>query len=415
MLKFTAINLPFYISSRLIKSDNNAKKFTKPVIKISILAITLGIAVMILAMAVVNGFQKEIRNKVSGFTGHYQVSAYSSQETIESTPIDIHQDFYPGIEKLPEVKHIQVYAYKPAIIKVNGEIYGIVTKGVAQDFDWQFFENNMTEGTVFKANPDKPDNKIVISKYIADKLKLHTGEKIYVYFVQQDGSLRPKDFEISGIYNTGLEHYDKAIALIDIAHIRKRNKWTNDQVGGFEIYLSDFDLLDKAYEKIYEEIPYDLNMASLRDKNPEISNWLELQDVNVVIIIVLMIVVAAINIISALFILILEKVNFIGIMKALGAGNMLIRKVFLIQASYLILKGMVWGNIIGIGLALLQKHFQLIKLPQESYYVDTVPIDISVLQITLMNIITFALCYVVLLLPSWVITKISPVKSIRFN
>ena len=188
MLKFTAINLPFYISSRLIKSDNNAKKFTKPVIKISILAITLGIAVMILAMAVVNGFQKEIRNKVSGFTGHYQVSAYSSQETIESTPIDIHQDFYPGIEKLPEVKHIQVYAYKPAIIKVNGEIYGIVTKGVAQDFDWQFFENNMTEGTVFKANPDKPDNKIVISKYIADKLKLHTGEKIYVYFVQQDGS-----------------------------------------------------------------------------------------------------------------------------------------------------------------------------------------------------------------------------------
>ena len=352
MLKFTAINLPFYISSRLIKSDNNAKKFTKPVIKISILAITLGIAVMILAMAVVNGFQKEIRNKVSGFTGHYQVSAYSSQETIESTPIDIHQDFYPGIEKLPEVKHIQVYAYKPAIIKVNGEIYGIVTKGVAQDFDWQFFENNMTEGTVFKANPDKPDNKIVISKYIADKLKLHTGEKIYVYFVQQDGSLRPKDFEISGIYNTGLEHYDKAIALIDIAHIRKRNKWTNDQVGGFEIYLSDFDLLDKAYEKIYEEIPYDLNMASLRDKNPEIFNWLELQDVNVVIIIVLMIVVAAINIISALFILILEKVNFIGIMKALGAGNMLIRKVFLIQASYLILKGMVWGNIIGIGLAL---------------------------------------------------------------
>jgi lipoprotein-releasing system permease protein len=379
------------------------------------MAITLGIAVMILSVAVVNGFQKEIRNKVSGFTGHYQITTYSSQETLESAPIEINQDFYPDIEKLPEVKHIQVYAYKPAIIKVNDEIYGIVTKGISRDFDWDFIEKNLVSGTVFMADSSNPTNNIVLSKFIADKLKLHTGDKLYIYFVQQDGSLRPKDFVISGIYNTGLEHYDKTIALIDITHIQKRNKWANTQVGGFEIFLTNFNLLDEVYEKIYEEIPYDLNMTSLRDKNPEIFNWLELQDINVVIIIILMIVVAAINIISALFILILEKVNFIGVMKALGADNMTIRKVFLYQASYLILKGMFLGNIIGLGMALLQKHFSLIKLPQESYYVDTVPIDISVGQILLINVLTFSLCYIVLLVPSWVITKISPVKSIRFN
>jgi lipoprotein-releasing system permease protein len=379
------------------------------------MAITLGIAVMILSVAVVNGFQKEIRNKVSGFTGHYQITTYSSQETLESAPIEINQDFYPDIEKLPEVKHIQVYAYKPAIIKVNDEIYGIVTKGISRDFDWDFIEKNLVSGTVFMADSSNPTNNIVLSKFIADKLKLHTGDKLYIYFVQQDGSLRPKDFVISGIYNTGLEHYDKTIVFIDITHIQKRNKWTNTQVGGFEIFLTNFNLLDEVYEKIYEEIPYDLNMTSLRDKNPEIFNWLELQDINVVIIIILMIVVAAINIISALFILILEKVNFIGIMKALGADNMTIRKVFLYQASYLILKGMFLGNIIGLGMALLQKHFSLIKLPQESYYVDTVPIDISVGQILLINVLTFSLCYIVLLVPSWVITKISPVKSIRFN
>ncbi len=370
---------------------------------------------MIISVAVVNGFQKEIRDKVSGFTGHYQVSAYSAQETLESNPLEMYQDFYPHIDTLPQVKHIQVYAYKPAIIKVNGEIYGIVTKGVAEDFDWYFFQKHLVAGEVFTADSTRPGNKVVLSKVIADKLKLQAGDKIYIYFVQQDGSLRPKDFEISGIYNTGLEHYDKAIALIDITHIRKRNHWTNKQVGGFEIFLNDFNQLDKAFETVYEQIPYDLNMTSLRDKNPEIFNWLELQDINVIIIIVLMIVVAAINIISALFILILEKVNFIGVMKALGAGNLLIRKIFLYQASYLILKGLFIGNVIGISIALIQKHFKVIKLPQESYYVDTVPVDITWWQIFLINALTFVLCYLVLLLPSWVITKISPVKSIRFN
>ncbi len=398
-----------------MKGDSNSKKFTQPIIKISIAAIALGLIVMIVAISIVAGFQREIRNKVIGFGGHIQITKYDSQNTYEATPIDKNQPFYPSLDTVEGIKHIQVFATKAGIIKTKEDIYGVIVKGVGNDFDWSFFKDKMVEGSSIVINEKEPNNEILISKTIANKMNIKLHDKMYLYFIQQDGQLRPKDFVVHGIYQSGLEQFDNLFLITDIAHIQKRNNWSSNLVGGFEVIIDDYKNLANLDQYIYDNIGYDLFSSTIIDRNPDIFNWLELQDINVVIIILLMVLVAVINIISALLILILERTTMIGILKALGMHNWSVRKIFLYNALYLIVKGLIIGNIIGIGLCLMQQKFGFLKLPEESYYVSEVPIELTVSSILILNTGTLVVCVLMLILPSYVITKISPVKAIRFD
>jgi lipoprotein-releasing system permease protein len=409
------LNLEYFISKNIIKGDRNSKKFTKPIINISIIAIALGLIVMIVALSIVGGFQREIRNKVIGFGSHIQITNFDSQNTYEASPIDKNQDFYPSIDTIDGIKHIQQFATKAGIIKTKEEIYGVVVKGVANDFDWDFFNQKLVAGETFIVNSQKTENNILLSKTISDKMKLNVGDKMFVYFIQKDGQLRPKDFIVKGIYQTGLEQFDNLYIIADIAHIQKRNGWTANQIGGFEVIINDYNKIDELGEYVYDNIGYNLHSTTIKELNPDIFNWLTLQDYNVNIIIILMILVAAINIISALLILILERTNMIGILKAIGMPNWNVRKIFLFNAAYLILKGLLWGNIIGIALCYFQLKTGFFTLPEESYYVAVVPIDLNFLNILILNIGTLVICISLLLIPSYVITKISPVKAIRFD
>lgn len=409
------MNLEYFISKNIIKGDARSKKFTKPIIRISITAIALGLTVMIVAISIVSGFQQEIRNKVIGFGSHIQITSYDSQNTHEASPIKKSQDFYPSIDTVEGIKHIQVFANKAGIIKTNEEIYGVVVKGIGSDFDWEFFEKNLIDGEVVKVKEGALKNDLLISKTIADKMKLKVGDKTFIYFIQQNGQLRPKDFMVKGIYQSGLEQFDNLYVLSDIAHIQKRNGWNENQVGGFEILIDSYDDLDKLDLYVYDNIGYDLHSTTIVNQNPDIFNWLELQDVNVIVIIVLMVVVAVINIISALLILILERTNMIGILKALGMPNWNVRKIFMYNAVYLVVKGLIWGNFIGLGLCLLQLQFGFLTLPQESYYVSEVPIKLNFYNIFLLNLGTLVICAAMMIIPSYVITKITPIKAIRFD
>ena len=409
------MNLEYFISKNIIKGDRNSKKFTKPIINISIIAIALGLIVMIVAMSIVGGFQREIRNKVIGFGSHIQITNFDSQNTYEASPIDKNQDFYPSIDTVDGIKHIQQFATKAGIIKTKEEIYGVVVKGVGSDFDWEFFNEKIVKGSIFTINADQTENNLLLSKPIADKMKLDVGDKMFVYFIQENGQLRPKDFIVKGIYQSGFEQFDNLYVIADIAHIQKRNGWTKDQIGGFEVIINDYKRIDELGDYVYDNIGYDLHSTTIKELNPDIFNWLALQDYNVNIIIILMILVAVINIISALLILILERTNMIGILKALGMPNWNVRKIFLYNAVYLIFKGLIWGNIIGISLCLFQQYTGFFTLPEESYYVAVVPIELNLMPILLLNIGTLIICIALLLIPSYVITKISPVKAIRFD
>lgn len=398
-----------------MKGDRNSKKFTQPIIKISIAAIALGITVMIIALSIVSGFQREIRNKVIGFGGHIQITKYDSQNTYEATPIDKNQAFYPSLDTVEGIKHIQIFATKAGIIKTNEDIYGVIVKGIGSDFDWSFFNDKLKEGTPIVIDTANPNNDIIISQTIANKMNIKLHDKMFLYFIQTDGQLRPKDFVVRGIYQSGLEQFDNIYVITDIAHIQKRNNWSSNLIGGFEVIINNYNDLTKLDEFVYDHIGYDLYSSTILDKNPDIFNWLELQDINVMIIIILMVLVAVINIISALLILILERTNMIGILKALGMPNWNVRKVFLYNALNLIIKGLVIGNIVGIGLCLLQLQFGFLKLPEESYYVSEVPIQLNLYSIIILNFGTLIVCFLMLILPSYVITKISPVKAIRFD
>jgi lipoprotein-releasing system permease protein len=389
---------------------------SKPAVRVAIASVVLSIAVMIVSMAIVTGFQKEIRDKVIGFGAHIQISKYDSNSSLEAQPIDKKQNFYPAFDKVPGIRNIQVYATKAAIIKTDEQMEGVVLKGIGSDYDWSFFKNRIVDGTVFKINDSVKSKDVIISKLLASRLKLKTGDSIRMYFIMKDQT-QPKGrkLHISGIYETGLEEFDKVFVIGDIAQIQSLNKWNNNQIGGFEVILNDFKDLDKMSEFVYKNIGYDLNSKNIEELNPQIFDWLGLQDMNVIIILTLMIIVAAINMISTLLILILERTNMIGILKALGAKNGSIRRIFLYTSANLIGKGLFWGNLIAISLCLLQKQFGIITLPQESYYVSTVPINLDLLSIVLINAGTLLMCMLMLIIPSYIVTKISPVKAIRFS
>jgi lipoprotein-releasing system permease protein len=389
------------------------KNLTGLVKLIAVLSIALGITVMVIAISVVIGFQNEIKNKVIGFGSHIQISNFDYNLSYEAKPISKTQEFYSYIPSLPGVENIHVFATKPGIIKTNDEIHGIIFKGVGSDFNWKFFKDNLIDGQIPAFNDTIRTDQILISSYISKLLQLNTGDDVMVYFIQDPPRVRK--LTIAGIYETGMEELDRIFIMGELQLLQRLNNWDTDQVGGFGIVLEDYNNIDKTYLSFLDMLPYDLDARTIDEIYPQIFDWLALLDMNVYVIIIIMILVAGINMITTLLISVLEKTNMIGILKALGASNRMIRKVFLYHAGFLIARGMIWGNILGIGLSLLQKNFGIVKLSQESYFVDVVPINFNIINILLVNGGTFAICMVMLIVPSYIISRVSPVKAITFR
>jgi lipoprotein-releasing system permease protein len=414
------MNLPYFIAHRLIKGRRQETSFSRPINVIAVTGIALGLAVMIVAVAVLTGFKQQIRNKIVGFGSNIQILNFDSNLSLETVPISDTQPFIPRIRAMDGIRHVQVFATKAGIIKMSEAIQGVVLKGIGSDFDWKFFESNIVDGSVFMVTDTGRTNQVIISKKISDMLRLKTGDSFAMYFVQDPP--RSRKFTISGIYETSLEEFDKLYVFCDIGHIKRLNGWTDDQVSGFEIFIDDFDRLDEMTMAVRDEVGYRLledetkfKITNIRLRYPQIFDWLNFQDMNVFIIITLMLLVAGFNMISGLLILILERTNMIGILKALGSNNGTIRKMFLYQASYLIVKGLFWGNIIGIGLSFLQLKTGLISLDPASYYIKRVPVNLELSHIILLNLGTMAVIILMLLVPSQLISRITPVKAIRYD
>ena len=414
------MNLPYFIAQRLIKGRREETSFSRPINVIAIIGIAMGLAVMILAVSILTGFKKQIREKVVGFGSHIQIMNFDSNLSFETAPINGGQDFIPDIKKIPGIGHIQVFATKAGIIQTEDEIQGVVLKGVGSDFDWSYFSSNIIDGSVFRVTDTSRTDKVIISKKISDMLRLKTGDSFAMHFIQDPPRMRK--FTISGIYETSLEEFDKMYVFCDIGHIKRLNGWDDDQISGFEVFIDDFDRLDPLTLEVRDAIGYKITeedskfrVSNIRMRYPQIFDWLNFQDINVIIIIFLMLVVAGFNMISGLLILILEKTNMIGVLKAMGSEDQTIRRVFLYQAAYLIGKGLIWGNLIGIGLAFLQLKTGIITLDPTLYYIKMVPVNLDIIHILLLNAGTMLAIILMLLIPSQLISRITPVKAIRYD
>jgi len=406
------MNTEQFIARRLIKGGPGS--FSAPVIRIAIISVALGLAVMIVSVAIVIGFQKQVREKIVGFGSHIQIAKFDSNNSFEFEPISKNQAFYSSLAKTKGIKHIQVFATKAGIIKTADQIQGVVFKGVGADFDWSFFNDKFIAGKSFSSRDTAASNSVLISQNLADLLKIKVGDPLRMYFII-DNMARARRFNVTGIYNSGLAEFDLKFIFGDIRQIQKLNGWNSDLISGFDVYINDFNQLDKMGKIVYNTVGYDLNTKTIRDLYPQLFDWLDLQDMNVIIILVLMVLVSGMAMISTLLILILERTSMIGILKALGTRNLSIRRIFMYNAAYIIGKGLLFGNIAGISICLVQKYFGIISLPQESYFMSVVPINLDIFHILLLNAGTLAACTLMLLLPSFIVTRISPVKAIRFD
>lgn len=412
------MNTSFFIAKRLIRSGERAESSnisgTRPIVRIAIAGIALGLAVMIISMAIVTGFQKEITDKVVNFGADIIVTEYSNLNAIEPQPVFKDQVFYPSITDIEGIKHIQVFATKAGIIKTTEEIEGVVVKGVGGDFDWSFFQKHLVEGEIFATTDSSRSKNMLVSEAIATKLKLNVGDRLEIYFIQNEKQ-RARIFNVTGIYKTGLAEYDERYVITDITHIQRLNGWDENQVAGFEVFVDDFGRLEELDDVVYHSIGNELFSATVMELQPQIFDWLELQNTNVRVIILLMLVVAGFNMISALLIMIIERVYMIGTLKSLGMNDGSIRNIFIYQALYLTGVGLFWGNLIGIALCLIQQHFGIITLDEASYYVKVVPINLQLTHVILLNLGTLFFCFLMLLLPSMVVSRIQPLKAIRFS
>ncbi|WP_194765874.1 ABC transporter permease [Tamlana sp. I1] len=411
------MNYEFFIAKRIIGSKAYKSSISAPIIKIGIAAIAIGIVVMMIAIATGIGLQQKIRDKVVAFNGHVTISNYDSNHSNESSvPISKNQDFYPEFKSVSGVKHVQAVASKFGVIRTETDFEAAFLKGVGSDFDWRYFKDFLVEGHL----PDytnKRNEDILISTYLANRLNFKVGDKMQMVFAKEDPEKIPNiiTFKIVGIYNSGFQELDAQYIIGDIRHLQRINRWDEDEIGTFEVFLEDYNQLDEKSREIYENTPSTFNTQSITDRYYSVFEWIKIFDKNIYGIIGIMILIAGINMITALLVLILERTQMIGILKALGSNNWSIRKLFLFNASYLILLGLFWGNVIGLGLLFLQKYFKLLPLDPSVYYVTEAPVYINLGYIVALNIGTLVLCLLMLLLPSYIITKISPVKAMRFQ
>lgn len=415
------MNLEYYIAKRIASEKNAGKEETKPAVRIAIGGIAIGLIVMLLAVAIVIGFKSEVKNKLIGFGSHIQISvAVDKDSAVE--PLTIDSAMMAKLESGKAICHTQATATQPGIIKTDDNFHGIVLKGVSNDFNWDFFKQYLKEGKIPAISKDSVCKEVLVSKKVMELMKLRVGDKIRTYFII-DGKVRVRPLTISGVYSTGFSDYDKLVIISDIKHIQKLNGWEQNQCGTIEVLTDAPEKIDEANDEVFSVIGNKVDVQSqkslrsrtIREMNPQIFSWLDMLDMNVVIILALMMLVSGFTIISGLLILILGRTNMIGILKTLGAQNWSIRKIFIYQTLFLVGKGMLIGNIVGLTLCLLQKQFGLIGLDAENYYVDTVPISLSFTNWLLINIGVLATSALMLVGPTYIITKISPAETIRFE
>ena len=401
-----------FISSRISFKSN--RTYSKLIVRIAIIGIMLSLGVMILSVAIIRGFKQEIRQKLRGFAGDIQVQNYDNNNSYQASPIHSDNDFVKKVRSSPLFTNIAPTVTKPAIIKTKTEIEGVVIKGVNKDYDWTFFKKILVSGKVINFSDTVDAQKqVMISSYTASRLNLKIGDKFLMYFVQEP--LRKRPFYVKGIFDVGVEEVDKTFVIGDLSLLVKLNNWDTDQVGGYQLQVSDFDRLDAANDFLADKMPLKLKSYTVVESYPTIFVWLSELDLNAEVMLILMILVGTINMISALLIIILERTSMIGIFKAMGAQNWTIQKIFLYNASYLVGIGLLLGNIFGLGISLFQHKTHFFTLDEASYYMKFVPMEIHWTDVLLLNIGTMAVCLLVLIIPSMLVAKISPVKAIRFK
>jgi len=406
------LNFAWFVANRI--TFKSKRTFSKLIVRIAIIGIMLGLGVMILSLGIVRGFKSEIREKVRGFSGDMIVVKNDLNGSLENSPFKADPGLVKKMLAGPLVTSVMPYATKPGIIKAKGEIEGIVLKGVDKTYDWTVFKKNLISGNVPNlADTVNGKKQLLISRYIADRLQLKTGDKVWIYFVQEPPRIR--SFVISGVFSFGIDEVDKTYVVGDMSIINRLNNWDPGEIGGYELKVADFDQLNKAEDAVNDVLPTRLKAYTIIDNYPAIFGWLDLLDGNTNVVLSLMIIVAIINMISALLIMILERTNMIGIMKAMGATNWTIQKLFLYNALYLICLGMLLGNVFGLGIEIIQYKTHIFQLDPASYYMNFVPIQFKWTDLVLLNAGTFLICLLVMIGPSTLVTKITPVKAIRFK
>lgn len=414
------MNTELFIARKIFFKNDKDKTLTRPIVKIAVVGVALSLIVMILSISIISGFKKEISSKIFDFESNIQLVKFNPNRSLESSPINHPLPYLDDIKRTENVKYINTFATKAGVIKKDDQILGAVIKGVSFDNNFEDLEKYIIEGTIPKLDSANNSYDVVISQRIANKLYLKLGDSFYMYFVQDPP--RSRKFNICGIYKTDFPEYDNTFIIGDIKNIQRLNEWEAGQVGGYEVKLTDYTKLDKATEDIYNTVVLNYNkdsepirVQSLVDKKSSIFDWLKLQDMNVLFILVIMIVVACFNMISGILIIILERTNMIGILKALGANNLNIRKIFLYQGFFILMRGLFWGNLVGLSIGFVQQYFHIIKLDPDSYLLSNVPVNIDIISVLQLNMATIAITFLVLLLPSVVITNISPDKAVKFE
>lgn len=414
------MNLELFIARKIYSGGDLQKNVSSPAVKIAIAGVALGIAAMILSICIVIGFKKEIKDKVISFGSHIQISSFGGDLSQSTQPIRMTDSLTNVLERNNDIKHIERFVNTPGIIKTDSEFQGVILKGVGEDYDWTFFKNNIVKGDILEWSDTSSVNSVLISQYIADRLHLNLGDDFITYFIQDP--IKARKFQIKGIYETNIEDYDKLFLITDIALLQRLNGWEGDQVSGLELIVKDYNRLSEVRDDLFYELVAfkdgdgnTLYTQSIEDMKPMIFGWLSLLDMNVWVIIILMLAVSGFTMISGLLIIILERANMIGIFKALGARNYNIRKIFIYVSSFLIIKGMIWGNAIALLICFLQKWFGIIKLDPTTYYVSEMPVFINPLYIILLNLGALVVCIVMMVGPSYLIARISPAKSIKFD
>jgi len=407
------MNVEYFISKRIVSAKENKNVFSRPIIRLTIFAIALSVAIMLISLSILDGFQSEITNKVISFGSHIQISNYEKSSEKGEIPLELTDSFLISVQQNSEIKDISNIIYDFGLVKTDDDFMGINLKGVEEDYDFSAFSDKIIEGDRINS-----DSSIFISENIANKLRLKVTDKIRVYFPSvnsERANVRP--FYVSGIFNINMNELDESLAFVSLSKLQKLKKWEENEVSLIEIKVSDFNKVDEVKNQLAVSVEdyYNKNIVSIKDLYPQIFDWLDLMNVNVVVIIILMLIVAVVNIITSLLILILEKTKFIGILKSLGTSNLSIRKVFMYNSMYLVSKGLLWGNIIALLILFIQHYFQIISLDPELYYMNSVPISFDLLSFLMLNIGTLIVCFVMMILPTIVITKISAVKAIRFE
>lgn len=417
------MNINLYIARRIFSAKENKNQLSFRIVNIALFGIALGLMILILSVAIVSGYKSEVGRKVIGFGSHLQIENLDSNQSFETAPISERQPFMDDLKKINGIRHIHIFATKPGIIRAGDEIQGVVLKGIGPDFDWSFFLENRVEGQPFQVQDTVRSNGVWLSKYLSDLMKLKIGDNVDMFFINSSEQMpRQRRFKLVGIYKTSLEEFDKMFVLADINHVRRLNNWNTDEISGFEMLVDDFNNIEAQERAVANLLIRNttpdspaLRVESIKEKYRSIFDWLNLLDMNVAVILALMVLVAGFNMVSSLLVIILERTQMIGILKAMGARNWSVRKIFLYFSVLLVGKGLVLGNVLGIGICLLQHYTHVLKLDPASYYLEYVPIHITVLQVVLLNAGTIAITVLMLLLPSWFITRVSPEKAIRFD